>query len=248
MVPADWDLPDAFRRRLGRSAGRQRLMEHEGQLLIVAHDVPAFGEDRRRGILFWLDAAKTWHCSIDSSGQSGIDRLLERYAARLDELDVAENRAHTADEYLKVLESLAPVARAITNLYGVLQDARKSRPDVPELIDWRDQAYELTRTAELTYQYAKDALEVALVRRAEEQAVASRGMSVAAHRLNVLAALFFPLATLAAIFGTTLTDNWPWSQSPVPFLVFLFGGTIAGILLALFIGVQSSAPNHRKPS
>ncbi len=245
LVPIDWDLPDAFRRRLGRSAGRQRLMDHDNHLLIVAHEVPTADDDRRRGILFWLDAAKTWRNSIDDSGGEGIARLLDRYASRLDALDMAENRARTADDTLKVLEDLVPVARAIANLYGVLQEARKSRPDVLELIDWRDRAYELSRTAEITYQYTKNALDVALVRRAEEQARTSHAMSVASHRLNILAALFFPLATLAAIFGTTLTENWTWSHSVVPFLVFLFGGAVSGILLALFIGVGTS-PSHRK--
>ncbi len=78
-------------------------------------------------------------------------------------------------------------------------------------------------------------MDVAVVRRAEEQAAASHRMMVSAHRLNVFAALFFPFATLGAIFGTTLTDNWSWSHSVAPFGLFILAGLVCGALLALFI-------------
>ncbi len=85
------------------------------------------------------------------------------------------------------------------------------------------------------YDDAKNSMDVAVVRRAEEQAAASHRMLVSAHRLNVLAALFFPFATLGAIFGTTLTDNWSWSHSPFPFAFFIGFGLLFGALLAAFI-------------
>ncbi len=64
------------------------------------------------------------------------------------------------------------------------------------MIDHRDRAYELSRQAELLYDDAKNSMDVAVVRRAEEQARASHQMTSSAHRLNIMAALFFPFATL----------------------------------------------------
>jgi hypothetical protein len=78
-------------------------------------------------------------------------------------------------------------------------------------------------------------MDVAIVRRADEQSQATHQMMIAAHRLNVLAALFFPFATLGALFGTTLTDNWSWSQSPVPFILFVIVSLMGGFVLTLFV-------------
>ena len=74
-----------------------------------------------------------------------------------------------------------------------------------------------------------------MVRRAEEQAAASDRMAIASHRLNILAALFFPIATLGAIFGTTLTENWSLSNSTLPFAVFCITGLVTGMVLAAVI-------------
>jgi len=60
-------------------------------------------------------------------------------------------------------------------------------------------------------------------------------MALASHRLNLLAAMFFPFATLGAIFGTTLTDNWSWSKSPIPFLIYLGAGVLIGAYLTTFV-------------
>ncbi len=241
LIPKDWELPQELRRRVGRNIGRQRFMNHDGHLLILAHEVPRAEEAHRRGILCWRDADGNWRSSDGTSGIDALDQLLERYEQRLEELDRAEAQAVKAAEYLPVLESAAPVARAAANLYDVLREARKAVPEALELIDFRDRAYELSRSAELAYQYTKDSMDVAVVRRAEEQARASDQMAVASHRLNIMAAVFFPLATLSAVFGTTLTDNWTWSESPYAFLLFVAGGLLVGIVLAVFV---SSKPRR----
>ena len=80
-----------------------------------------------------------------------------------------------------------------------------------------------------------DGRQEAVVKRAEEQAAASDRMALASHRLNIMAALFFPLATLSGVFGTTLTENWTWSLAAGPFLLFVAVGLLAGILLAYFV-------------
>ncbi len=241
LVPEDWELPPQLRLRIGRSVGRQRFMTHENQLLIVAHEVPNADESRRRGLLFWRDGTGKWRSSNGDEDVEAINKLLARYERKLEELDRAEAQAHESTQYLPILESLAPVARSSMNLYEVLREARKATPAALELIDLRDHAYDLSRSTELAYQYTKDSMDVAVVKRAEEQAKASDQMALASHRLNIMAAIFFPLATLSGIFGTTLTDNWTWSRTPLAFLLFVIGGLLAGIILAIFV---SSRPKR----
>ena len=77
----------------------------------------------------------------------------------------------------------------------------------------------------------KNGLEFSVALRAEEQARSSKKMAVAAHRLNILAAIFFPIATLMTIFGVNLKHGleeryWPW-----PFLVCAGLGLAGGIVL-----------------
>ncbi len=234
LIPANWQLPDYFRNRLGTSAGRQRLMHDSGQMLIVAHRAPAAAEATRRGVLFWYDS-QTWHASSGEPGKVAIQNLIDEYVKRIEAFDAQEELAQRAAEYLPLLDGLSPLLRAARNLYDVLQEARQLAPDVRELIDLRDRAYEMSRTVELLYQDAKNSMDVAVVRRAEEQATASHHMSVSAHRLNTMAAIFFPLATLGTIFGTTFTENWSWSATAGPFVLFLLIGLIAGVGLAMFV-------------
>jgi hypothetical protein len=238
FVPATWKLPESLRNRLGTGVGRQRLMQADGHLLLVLHDVPVAGETTRRGIWVWRDADGNWKGSLRDPGLATLEELMQRYTQRLEEFDRLEDAARHADDYSQLLEGLAPVVRSARNLLEVLEEARKAMPDERRLIDPRDRAYEISRWSELLFDDAKNSMDVAVVRRAEEQAQASNRMSVTAHRLNVLAALFFPLATLGEVFGTTLTENWSWSQTATPFLLFLWGGALSGLILAMFISRQ----------
>jgi hypothetical protein len=241
LIPGDWKLPDEFRRRLGTTAGRQRLMQSEGHLLLVLHEVPQADEVAGRGARFLRDTAGQWHGSNGAGGNVTLAEHLQRYAQRLEEFDQLEQSAGQADQYSQLLEGLAPIARAVRNMLDVLEEARKAQPEDRALIDHRDRGYELARWAELLYDDAKNSMDVAVVRRAEEQATASHRMLVSAHRLNVLAAMFFPFATLGAIFGTTLTDNWHWSHSWRAFAAFLIVGLISGPMLAAFISREPKA-------
>jgi hypothetical protein len=235
LIPSVWQVPEEFRRRLGSTAGRQRLMQSEGHLLLVLHEVPQPDVVARKGALFWRDAAGQWRGSNGEAGSAALEKHLQRYAQRLEDFDQLEQAAQRADQYSQLLEGLAPIARAVRNMLDVLEEARKAKPEDRSLIDLRDRGYELARWAELLYDDAKNAMDVAVVKRAEEQAAASHRMLVSAHRLNLLAALFFPFGTLGAIFGTTLTDNWSWSRSVQAFAAFLIVGLISGLMLAAFI-------------
>ena len=245
LIPANWtSFPDEFRNRLGTTVGRQRSMDAEGHLLIVAHLVPEHDEVSRRGVLFWRESGGEWKCSNGDPGRVALSMHMDRYSQRLDAFEHQEVAALNADDYLPLLEGLAPIVRSSRNLLEALEEARKAVPDVRELIDHRDRAYDLARQAELLYEDSKNSMDVAIVRRADEQAQSAHKMMVATHRLNILAALFFPFATLGAIFGTTLTDNWSWSQSPDSFILFVVISLLGGMLLTLFVTQGTKAKDR----
>jgi hypothetical protein len=205
LIPSNWSsFPEEFRARLGNTVGRQRTMVAEGQLLIVAHMVPEHDESGRRGILFWKDNTGEWKCSNGDPGKVAISLHLDRYSKKIDLFESSEATAQKADEYLRLLEGMAPLVRSCRNLLESMEDARKAMPEDRDLIDHRDRAYDLSRQADLLYEDAKNSMDVAIIRRADEQALATHQMTVASHRLNTLAAVFFPFATLGAVFGTTL--------------------------------------------
>ena len=120
-------------------------------------------------------------------------------------------------------------------MHAVLGEARKQVSEDRNLINLRDNAYDLDRRAELLYSTAKNGLDYAVARRAEEQAQNSEHMAVASHRLNVLAAFFFPIATLTAIFGVNLNHGLESSPAPFAFLGLIGVGLVMGAVLALFI-------------
>ena len=205
------------------------------QLLIVAHQVPEHDEISRRGQLFWLDSTGEWRASNGDPGKVALQMHLDRYSKRIDHFEVIEAKAQKADDYLPILDGMVPLVRSTKNLLSTLEEARKELPKDRSIIDHRDRAYELSRQAELLYEDAKNSMEVAMIRRADEQTTATHQMTVASHRLNVLAAIFFPLATMGSVFGTTLTDNWSWSKSTMGFTCFLAVGIAFGLILVGFV-------------
>lgn len=235
LLPATWQVPAEFRERLGTQAGRQRAMEAEGHLLLVMHEPPKPGEDERRGRFFWRSPSGAWSSSGLGTGAAAINKHLAEYADVVDKYDRLEEQAQSADQYFAVLEGLAPVQRSAHNMHEVLQEARQLVPEDRDLINQRDRAYQIERTAELLYNLAKNGLDYAVARRAEEQATSSRHMAAAAHRLNVLAAFFFPIVTLTAIFGTNLRSGLEELAPPLPLLGVLGVGLLCGVVLTLVI-------------
>lgn len=240
LLPPGWDVPQVFRDRLGDDAGRQRLMQHDGHLLLVLHAPPLAEEARRRGRLFWRDPEGVWKPQGLKHDELALGELIGEYEARAAELDDAEDAADEAREYFDLLTSLAPLVRAAHNLYSVVQEARQAAGADRRLINLRDRAYAVTRRLELLQQDAKNTLDFVIARRAEEQADSSRRQARAAYRLNVLAALFFPLATVTTLLSTNLghgaaLDRLDAAQAPAPLLMLLAGGLVLGAVLAVFI-------------
>jgi hypothetical protein len=229
ILPAVWNVPQVFRDRLGSNVGRQRVMMADGHLLLVLHSPPEPDEDQRAGRFFWRQPDGTWSTSEEGNGLTALGRHFSEYEERAERLDDESDGADSADAYFAVLEALAPLHRAARNLHHVLQEARTACPADRDILNFRDRAYNLERTAELSYENTKNLLDFAVVKRAEEEAQASRQMAVAAHRLNTLAALFFPIATLSALFGMNLKHGLEETPGPLPFLGMVLLGLMIGI-------------------
>ena len=235
LIPPLWKVPQIFRDRMGENVGRQRPMIADGHLLLVLHAPPKPDEKQRQGRFFWRDAEGQWTSKERGTGLNALNQHMTDFEEILEKLDGLEERATTSSEYFAILEQLSPIHRCAHNLHVVMQEAREKCPDFREIINLRDRAYTIERTAELLLAEVKNALDVAVAKKAEEQSVASHQMAVSAHRLNVLAAFFFPLATLMAVFGANLQHGWEDVVAPVPLLVVVGVGLAIGGILTAFI-------------
>ena len=231
MLPTTWDVPQNFRDRLGSSVGRQRMMCADGHLLLVTHSPPAPGQDERQGRFFWRKPDGNWVSDQLGVGPASVMKHLDEYDRLIDALELQEQHAKIARDYFEVMEQLAPIHRATGNLLAVLQDARKQLPEAREVIDLRDRAYDIQRSAELLTAGCKNSLDFQIARQAEEQARSSRRMALGAHRLNLLAAFFFPLATIAGLFGMEIHSGIEKLPEPYTFVFVVVVGLLIGAAL-----------------
>ena len=73
-IPHNWQVPEAFRERMGSQAGRQRCMTHAGHLLVILHAIPdPETPEKREARLFWRGPDGTWQAS--AGGAPGIAPL-----------------------------------------------------------------------------------------------------------------------------------------------------------------------------
>jgi hypothetical protein len=247
-VPPEWHVPAVFHQRLGDAAGKQRVMSADGHLLLVLHEPPAPGAPERTARLFWRDPEGGWRSSTGSEGAAALRRHVAKFAERLDALERQWKDADSAADFFALLRALAPVHRTTRNLYAALQQARELAAADRNLINLRDQTGEIERSIELLHGDARNGLDYTIAHQAEQQAERTYDMGVAAHRLNILAAVFFPVATLSAVFGMNLAHGLesPGSATAL-FWCVLAIGLISGLLLAPIIA-RKPAPIRPVPS
>jgi len=260
ILPPAWQVPQVFRDRLGANVGRQRPMVADGHLLLVLHAPPNYHDHERVGRFFWHAADGAWMSKEFGSGISALNKHLDEYEDLIAQLDQQEEKASSAEDYFEVVERLSPIYRAARNQHQALQEARKLCPDYRDLIDLRDRAYTIERMAELLFSGTQHALEFAVAKRAEDQAQASQRMAVAAHRLNILAAYFFPIVTLTAILGidmqtlaaimgldpsSLLADG----RSPLVLLGLVLIGLALGAILTVILNrsTKTTSTGNRQP-
>tara|TARA_R110002111_G_C6008015_1_gene374382 strand:+ start:30308 stop:31057 length:750 start_codon:yes stop_codon:yes gene_type:complete len=235
LLPATWDVPADFIDRLGKQVGRQRTMIAEGHLLIILHAPPSPEDMYRKGRFFWRQPDATWQSSEFKGGPDALNQHLDEYQQLLEDFDEKVDQAINSREYLEVLNHLGPVYRALCHTTQALQVAREAIPKDKFLIDYRDSAYRLERIAELLIEDAKNALEYIVVKQAEEQAQVSARIELSTHRLNLLIAYFFPIATLSTIFGSNFRHGFEHYMMPYPFWIMVGAGLVLGFVIHLFL-------------
>jgi len=225
-----WQLPEAIEVRLGdASYGRQRAMFEEGHLLIILHAPPGPDDATREPRVFLRTPEGQYLCNGQENGEPKLRLLLSAYEELYDKCDDACDAATTPGEHAELLETVMPLNRSSTNLCNALQAAREYVKGDRLLIAMRDAAYELSRNFELLTSDAKLALDYHIARNAEIQAARSAEATEAQHKLNILAALTFPLMALATLFGMNLTHGVE-DQTPAVFWLVFGLGLITGLL------------------
>ncbi len=217
IIPPTWTLPDALRLRLGQSTyGRQRAIVEDGHALLVLHKPPGPDDTKREGVLFWRNPSGEWQCNRGGPGPGGLKRHLQSYGELETKLVQDYEAAENTTALFDLLERLTPLVRATRNMHLALQAAREDIGNDPFLIEMRDLASELDRNLDLLLEDVRHAIQYRTARDGEEQAALSRQALQASHRLNILAALFFPLTAVASLFGMNLAHGMD-ERSPALF-------------------------------
>ncbi len=230
LIPHDWSVPNRFRARLGERVGRQRHMFEDGHLLLVLHEPPKEGEDERRPRLFWRAPDGTWKSNGLGSGVQALRTHLKQFEDALEALEQTAQSARLADEWFALLRKLAPLHRTARNLHSALQGAREAVDD-RELITARDHAGDIERGFELLYTQAKNGLDYTVARRAEEHAEAQSHAALESHRLNLIAAIFLPIAAVTSVFGMNLPHGLESIRHPGLFWVVAASSFLLGFWL-----------------
>jgi len=231
LLPDGWSVPQVFRDRLGDEVGRQRAMLVDGHVLLVLHKVPDVSDLDRFGRFFWREPDGTWHANGEGTGIDKLARHVATYEDAIRGLENKEEAARNASDYFAILKHIVPLRRASRLLHVALQQVREYVPDDHDLIRCRDEAGSVERSAELVAAEAQSGLEYAMALQAERQADHSRAMAISSHRLNRLVAIFFPIATVATVFGANLKFGFEEAYFPVPFWVMVGSTILLGLIL-----------------
>ncbi|MGF1494548.1 MAG: CorA family divalent cation transporter [Microcoleaceae cyanobacterium] len=248
QLPSTWAIPDTIRDRFGqRSPGEQRAMLAEGHLVLILHKVPQSGDRQRVGAFFWRRPDGRWEAGKGGVGIQLLNKHIKEYSIAEEKLNHSYQAAKISEDYFEILETITPLQRATKNLYATLQAAREAVPDDRDIIDLRDWAGEIERSLDLLYQNTKNALEFEIAKKSEEQTRLSLASVRATHRLNLLAAIFFPLTAISCAFGMNLTNGLEGRSANLFWFVLLLG-IVSGFIVRNWVltGSWSNLSNSEK--
>jgi hypothetical protein len=233
QIPSTWQVPDKLRNRLStRTVGRQRAIIEDCHLLLVLHNPPGPDQREREGVLFWRNLAGEWFCNRGGSGPGSLKRHVQQYADIEVQLTADLENVTTTDALFDLIEKLVPLVRSGRNMYQAIQTARDAIKADPFLIEMRDVSYDVQRNLELLEQDARNAVQHRMARDTEKQAQLSRHALRASHRLNILAALFFPIMAVSSMLGMNLNHGLDQHNAIIFWTVFVAG-------IALGIGIMA---------
>lgn len=243
----NWKLPPEITQRLGQdSYGAQRAI-HEGEhLLVVLHEPPVNEGNDREHRVFLRGPDGAWRFQGAEHGQHMMADLLTRYETLLGQAEQQYASAETADDLFPLLDRLLPTSRAAVNLRDALQQARERVKDDRLVITWRDRAVDVARGFELLLANARLALDYRLAKQAEAQTQAALAGTRAQLKLNTIAALTFPLMTVAAVFGMNLHHGLE-NQAGWLFWAVFAAGLALGLMVKSWVrGTPPPAPAKTK--
>ena len=233
--PLNWKLPAQIEARLGEGTyGRQRVIAEADHLLIILHQPPSEGRMDREPALFLRNPNGSWMANGYDAGELKLRKLLGAYREKWEECDKAYDAAEDSAALLKLLEVLAPLNRSSTNLAGALQAARDAAKQDRFLIGMRDESEEISRAFELLTADAKLKLDYRIASNAEAQALQTRMMLAAQHRLNVLAAITLPVMALATVLGMNVSHGLE-ERGPLVFVLVLLMGLTIGLVVKRWV-------------
>jgi hypothetical protein len=235
VVPAEWNLPAPLRTRLEGKIARQRCLHANGHTVLLLHEPPRHDAEYRERTLFHYSAEQGWANSRNNKGIEELDALVDRYEKLLDELEATLGEATSARTCFETLRALNPITRALKNLIGSLQLAKDALPEDAALADQIEEALTQERVAELLLADARNALDFALAEETERHTQVNLELTKAAHRMNLMVALFLPVTALASIFGMNLTSGLESKWAPYLFWTVLVMGVFLGFGVRAFI-------------
>jgi len=235
-IPKTWELPEAIRKRLGATVGRQRLMNEEDHLLLILHQVPRTEDDEvRTAVVFWRNPADEWKSAPGGGGLGGLEAHIASYRTAIHQLDEEVESAKLPRQYFEIMRRIHPLQRATRHMLDAIQATRLALPDDTRIINMRDQAADLDRGIELIADDAKAGMDFTLAESASQQAVSAELANREARRLNRLAAFFFPLATLVAIFGMSPPEE---IYGKPGFWEVIGAGILLGLIVYTLVAVR----------
>lgn len=237
-----WELPQEIEQRLGESSyGRQRAIFEADHLLIILHTPPTGDDAERETILFLRKPDGTYWCNGYSGGETRLRRLLADYDELYDKYNEMYDKSSTPTDFFTLMRALTPLNRATTNLHNALQTARDCIDGDTFLIAMRDEAYEVSRNFELLIGDAKLALDYQIAENTELEAARTDDMATAQHKLNVLAALTFPLMAMATLLGMNLVHGFE-DRTPTLFWCVVAGGFAVGWAVKGWVTKNGKSP------
>ena len=235
IIPPNWTLPEAIKIRLGHTTvGRQRAIVEDGHLLLVLHKPPGPDDRNREGVLFWRNPVGEWQVSRGGQGSGALKRHVQGYSEVEGKLAHDYEEAADTTALFELLDALTPLARAAHNMYAALQAAREAVKNDVLLIEARDLASDADRNLDLLLEDVRNALQYKMAREAEHQARLSQEAVRASHRLNVLAAWFFPLTAISSVFGMNFSHGLG-DHDPIMFWIIFALGLALGFAMKSWV-------------
>ena len=196
-IPHNWQVPASISARIAEVPGTQRCLEADGHLVLILHKLPTPASTKRHLRLFWRSPDGTWLSDHLGAGINALQQHVTEFNDRVLKLEDKESRATSAEEYLQIRREVSPIYRAARNMAVTISRGYEMFLDDRGLLACRNLAATVERTAELLKEDASYSIQHFMAKQAESQALAVR-------RLNLIAAIFFPILVFAAIFGMNL--------------------------------------------